>query len=272
MNAGRLFFFLLGLGFCCVLIAHAIWPLQENQQVIDPLTKSSEFHSEYRTAERRAEYSSRQFDENTWDMERLQYDLEASKMRDWPMKPALSEFPTPVPEYNNFGGSLSWPSMEMDGKVIKCSCIAWGKYDVNRHLASEDSHDMISYLNLFVLVDDLEPEKAAMAISSRNFPHILSTGKQETISGSIDWVHTGLADGNNYLLINQRVIDLNFGRTILVAPQKDGSLRMMQLKSRPSFQESKKKEFHDEIIQKLKTDSKVFEFFTNAGTIETKRE
>lgn len=38
-----------------------------------------------------------------------------------------------------------------------------------------------------------------------------------------------LADGDNFAVVNQRYFDLEFGRTILVVPLKDGSLRISQL-------------------------------------------
>jgi len=142
-----------------------------------------------------------------------------------------------------------------------------GKYGVNRQKATDDTHDMISYLNLFILTDDPAPEQNSKSMSSRNYPHVLSTGKQKTSVGEVDWVQTGLADGSNYLIINQRIFDLNFGRTILVAPQKDGSLRFMQIEAPASYASSGSKGFYSSIINKLENDEQVVEFFTNEHTI-----
>ena len=238
----------------------AIKHLTAQAQDASITTKSAE----YWTAEKQAEYSERRLDPSVWAMDMFTQDMD---MHDWPTKSALSDFPSPVPKYKNFGGALGWPKMNIPGKHISTVAFSWGKYGVNRQKATDDTHDMISYLNLFILTDDPAPEQNSKSMSSRNYPHVLSTGKQKTSVGEVDWVQTGLADGSNYLIINQRIFDLNFGRTILVAPQKDGSLRFMQIEAPASYASSGSKGFYSSIINKLENDEQVVEFFTNEHTI-----
>ena len=224
-----------------------------------------ESRQKFWTEAKRKEMFERKYDPSTWDMEMFREDMEGHKNNKRPVKSSSSNFPSPVPKYSNFGGAIAWPSFELDQKTIRGVMFSWGKYDVNKHLAVNESHNLICYFNLFVLTD-LEQKDKAIDMASRNYPHVLSTGKQKTSVGDVDWVHVGMADGNNLAIINQRIFDLKFGKTVLVAPQRDGSLRFMQREAPASY------DFYDENYQKeflreLRSDPDVVEFFTNVNTI-----
>lgn len=70
-------------------------------------------------------------------------------------------------------------------------------------------------------------------VVSRNHPHVAGQGQYKTAKAVIDYVAFQTADRNAYALVNMRLFDLRAGRVILVAPQKDGTLRSMQLEAPP---------------------------------------
>ena len=244
----------------CLLIVVIVPFLREN-----PAHGQQESKPRFWTKAKSDEMFRRKYDPSCWNMEMFQDDMEHHLKHRPSIKPPSSNFPSPVPKYSKFGGAITWPSFEISKKMIRGVMFSWGKCDVNRHLASDPSHTSICYLNLFILTDAAENEKA-LAMTSRNYPHVLSTGKQKTSVGDVDWVHVGMADGNNLVIINQRIFDLKYGKTVLVAPQKDGSLRFKQLKAPASF-DSKNSEFRDNFLKELKSNEDVVSFFTTANTI-----
>ncbi len=254
-----------------LLSSHAETPVtlsESSANVVqqDPNDQKDSQQLSFWNEERRAEYAKRQANPAVWNMNIFKEDLVHHKKHFPTTKPALSNFPSPVPNYGNFGGSITWPKLVVGDRIIRSTMFAWQKYDVNEHLAEDGSHNMIVYFNIFVLTDDTENDMAR-AMTSRNYPHVLSTGKLKTSVGEVDWVHTGLADGNNYAFINQRIFDLKFGKTIMVAPQKDGSLRFMQMESPSSYRQTVDGEFSKKYIEQLQRDEQVIEFFTNKNTI-----
>lgn len=83
--------------------------------------------------------------------------------------------------------------------------------------------------NILWVTDRDDSKMRRTNIVLRNYPHYLVTGTQKTSQGAIDWVQMDLADGSNFAIINQRYFDLEFGKTMVVVPFKDGSLRFLQL-------------------------------------------
>ena len=108
----------------------------------------------------------------------------------------------------------------------------------------------------------METENPVLA-TSRNHPHYLAQGSLNTSSKSrVDWVATQFADKNAYGIVNTRIFDLRIGRLILVAPQKDGSIRFYQTEA-PTMNSDEQEKF----IENLKTESKAVEFFNNGNNI-----
>ena len=226
-----------------------------------------ESKSPFWNSKRRTEYSQRKLDSSKWNMEMFRQDLEALQKYSWPTKAALSGIPTPVPEYPNFGGALMNPTMKIGDQEIRGTTLAWGKYDVNQHLFQNETDDLLVYLNIFVLTDMPDPKNCKKAMVSRNWPHILSTGKQKTSIGDVDWVQVGFADDNNYAFINQQIFDLKFGNTIIVAPQKDGSLQFLQLDGPASIESRKMVQSIEAFTAKLAADERVLKFVNSHGVL-----
>jgi hypothetical protein len=220
------------------------------------------------TPARRAEYSKRRLDSSLWNSEYLDMDVEVREKFPWPTKAALEGIPSPVPQYpNDFGGAVMVPNLKIGNRDIKGTIVAWGKSDVNRHLFPNDTDDLLIYLNIFILTDTPKIENGKNAIVSRNWPHILSTGKQKTSIGNVDWVHVAFANDDNYAFISQRIFDLKFGNTIFVAPQKDGTLRFLQFNGPKSILHEDRVEHINEYSAQLKKDDRVIQFIDNEKTV-----
>ena len=224
------------------------------------------------TMKDRIRYAKRGNDPSQWDMSLFKEDVDALKRRSWPTNPPLSYYPAPVPKYGGrSGGGIGKGELKIGDRKIISTFFGWGRNKFNAHMPVTDrSHGLVTYLNLYVLTDQPDPKKQARHIVSRNYPHVLASGKQKTSKGHVDWVFMGLANGDSYAIINQRIFDLNAGgRTILVAPQKDGSLRFLQLDDTPkSFAPGKAREIFDDYSKRLAGDKKVVEFFTNKNVID----
>ena len=222
------------------------------------------------TLEKRAEYAKRNDDPSHWDMPMLQQDLEAKNSNTWPTNAAISDYPSPVADYDWGYCALGNLKVTIAGKRLKGKTIGYasGKY---REIEDEGCY-YNRYFNILYLTDKLETEAGASHIVSRNYPHYLSTGKQKTSMGEIDWVQMHRADGDNFAIVNQRYFDLHFGRTLLVIPHKDGSLRMLQLDhcptsiSRDQFAEETRKQLETFYLA-LKNDKRVVEALSDPNVI-----
>ncbi len=69
--------------------------------------------------------------------------------------------------------------------------------------------------------------------TSRNHPVYLAEGRIAAPEARIDWLSIARPDASDLLTVNTRVFDLSFGRTVLVAPLADGTLRFLQVDTPP---------------------------------------
>jgi len=185
------------------------------------------------TYEDRAQYAKDRLDATKWDLGLLKDDIEDEKYFkkeiNLPTKSAISSYPSPVPVYDWGYSALYRLNLEIEGKLLKGNSVSNA---ADKYRVLEASNDyFITKFNILILTDLLDDEQSSNTIISRNYPHYMSTGKQKTTQGEIDWVQMDMADGSNFAIINQRYFDLEFGRTIIVIPQKDCSLRFLQLET-----------------------------------------
>ena len=100
-------------------------------------------------------------------------------------------------------------------------------------------------------------------ISSRNNPDIMGQGRFETKDSQADYIAFLTVDRYNYAIVNGRLFNLRFGRTVLVAPQKDSTFRSMQIDF-PLIGADDVRTYIDSLITKSKARS----FFATPGNIE----
>ncbi len=176
------------------------------------------------------EYAMKKADSTFWDMERLQSDLEFALEYKNDPNPAISDYPSPVPKYDWGYGYIANVEIEINGKTIGGVSVGFADDKYRSKQVDSASKDYINYFNFFMVSDLPNDTTSANSIISRNYPHYLSTGQMSTSLGTVDWMQMSLADGANFAVISQRYFNLKQGNTILVAPFKDGTLRLLQIK------------------------------------------
>lgn len=177
----------------------------------------------------------------------------------------------PVPKYelidstfNGMGNSGDWKGVDLNDKKIIYHSLYVNKNAVNREFINDKPNEV--FFTIAVLTDyiDLKGYSHTKVYSiSRNHPHYLGQGFVKTKSNQIDFVSFLTADRNDYAIVNLRLFDLRIGRIILIAPQKDGTLRSLQLNS-PIMSSNEMDEY---IKNLMSNDKNVIDFFTKKDNI-----
>lgn len=132
-----------------------------------------------------------------------------------------------------------------------------GKNDLNKdRLNTMKNEVFFEILVLTDTIDNVNHKLNQSMVTSRNHPDYLGQGFIKTKNNRIDFIAFQTAENNAYAIVNARLFDLNYGKTVLIAPQKDQSLRSLQIKS-PQITS-------DSIIpytNQLLMDKKIIEFF-----------
>ncbi len=207
-------------------------------------------------------------DSATWDADLLQKDLQRNK--ESVSKPiAFGAFPVPKYEllgkesFKGVGNGGNFLGIDLNGKKILYSYFMVNKNAFNKDLIGDKPNEVFfAIVMLTDFVDTVNFTHGGVHIISRNNPDYIGEGFFKTKTDEVDYTAFLTASRDEYAIVNMRLFNLKDGRTILVAPQKDGSLRSMQIK-RPILSD---KEITDHIEKVLKQDN-VKEFFNNKGTI-----
>ncbi len=192
--------------------------------------------------EQEAEYLKNRQDPSTWDCRLLEQDIQ-----DMPqiLSKPLMYGAFPVPEYgligeNTFDGVLCsnyYMKFGDEGRNLLYACMG-----VNRNGMIEkyigDKPDEV-FFTILVLSDvEIGSDDdfwdnmySDVFITSRNNPDYVGQGYIKTKNDEIDFVAFLTAGRDEYAIVNMRLFDLKYGRIVIIAPQKDGSLRSMQVKT-----------------------------------------
>ena len=173
------------------------------------------------------EFAHKRLDPAQWNLAMLQNDLERHATYP-PTDGCMPYIPAPTVPYVS-QGSLTFEKTRVGEATVLVGSFDWARFGFNADLCGE--RPSRNYCNVAVLMSDPLTSNRSGSMSSRSYPHIQAWGFVETCIGDVAWNFTGFATGANFLNINHHIFDLNFGRTVLVAPQRDGSLRFMQLES-----------------------------------------
>lgn len=176
------------------------------------------------TYEKLNQHALNQMDSLQWDKEMLKQDIDFFKN----YITAFSEYPenkSPFPVTDYEYAVYSEPFVINEDVILKGYRI--GEYE------SFESEKKIDKLILIILTNDKDSEDATF-VNSRNFPYLTAEGYFKTSVDIYKWTLTSSPDGFATLFINTKLFDLRFGKTILIYPQKDGSIRFTQLNTLPS--------------------------------------
>lgn len=201
-------------------------------------------------------------DPTKWDMELLSSDLKQTTPKLSSDNMNFGIFP--VPKYKQGLGTGQGADRKYYGKILYWNFFIAEKNNVNQSYV-KDKEDEV-FFTIICLTDILdfsnENYNTASSVNSRNYPDKLGTGVIKTKNNSIEYLAFSTGDRKQFALVNQRIFDLDQGQIILIAPQKDGSLRSLQIKS-PLLESKEIIDYIKDTIQK----EDVKDFFLDKNNI-----
>ncbi|MGN7866031.1 hypothetical protein [Chryseobacterium sp. 22458] len=201
------------------------------------------------------------------DFKRMEEELRNQTKDDKPLTYGI--FPYPVYDsiqkdgfrgagtYGNFFG------LDLKGKKIVYSSFGEKRSDLNSHKVKDQDRIFFTILVLTDFIDTKEYTSNKTQIVSRNFPDMIGQGFIKTSRNKIDFTAFTTLENDDFAIVNMKLYHLKYGNVILIAPQKDGSLRSMQISSRPDLTAETLKQFVQQLILK----PEITDFFINENTI-----
>lgn len=181
----------------------------------------------------------------------------------------------PVPDYDLVGkgsfkgvGNFGFPGgegseLKINGKTILYNSFFAGANSLNKAFIDGKKNEV--FFQIIVLTDTVDTvnySHVGSEIISRNHPNYIGQGFYKTKSEKIEYIAFQTADRHAYALVNMRLFDLSHGRTILIAPQKDRSIRSKQINT-PILSSEEIETFTDSLVKV----PRVIRFFTQDGTL-----
>lgn len=207
-------------------------------------------------------------DSSTWDAELLRRDIESNKERT--AKPIrYGAFPVPKYEllgkesFKGVGNGGNFSGIDIIGKKILYSYFLVNKNNfIQKFIGDKPNEVFFTIIILTDFIDTTNYTHAGVQVISRNNPDYIGQGFFKTKKDEIDYTAFLTADRNEYAIINMRLFNLKNGRIILIAPQKDGSLRSMQINP-PILDDKELPNYIDKILKQ----EDVKHFFTDGNNI-----
>jgi len=144
----------------------------------------------------------------------------------------------PAPKYDlvgeksfiGLGYAGNFKGLKINSKSFLYNCFYAKKNKFNKAFIKDKKQDV--FFVIAISTDFVDPEKFShfqSLISSRNHPNYLAKGYYKTKKNTIDFNAFISGDRDSYAIVNERIFDLTIGKMIFIVPQKDGSLRSMQI-------------------------------------------
>ena len=212
--------------------------------------------------EKESAHNGHRNDSSTWKMDLLEVDKMAATFGAKPM--TYGAFPVPKYELVNNGFEGIGNGGEWTGIPIKEKQVIYHNLYVGKKKGEEMETEV--FFTILVLTDTIDAESYThtdVSSISRNHPHYTGQGFVKTKTSQVDFISFLTADENAYALVNLRLFDLRIGRIVLIAPQKDGSMRSLQLDAPVMSVEDM-----DQYIKNfLSEDTQTIDFFAAKGNI-----
>ncbi|MGH1516101.1 hypothetical protein [Chryseobacterium sp. JK1] len=202
------------------------------------------------------------------DFKRMETELKEQSKDESPF--TYGVFPYPIYDsiqkdgFKGVGTSGNFFGLKLqDKRIVFTSFIEknWG--NINSHKVKGKDRVFFSVLVLTDFIDDKKYSSSKMHIVSRNFPDVIGQGFVKTSLHKIDFSAFTTPEGDDFAIINMKLYHLKYGNIILIAPQKDGSLRSMQLKNEADLSTETINPFLQELIKK----PEITAFFINKDSI-----
>ena len=235
-------------------------------------TPETEVIKEFWTLEKEDQFLANRNDSAKWDWDMFNRDLEARSFFQTDVPLGVGVFPSPNYDLmgkGSFGGiGMFGTNGDGDEHKIGEKTILYNSFYVRSSDAARGfvgiNEDRV-FFQIIVLtdfVDTLNYSHLQKQLVSRNHPDYIGEGLYKTQNNKIDYVAFLAANQNSYAIINMRMFDLTKGRTILIAPQKDGSLRSLQIDS-PALSSKEIEVYTEKLLKKEEIES----FFSKSGNI-----
>lgn len=170
-------------------------------------------------------------DSARWDKELFVKDQEtyqkyASDLQSYPIR----KTPFPVADYDYAVSSEPF-DFQFENHLFKGVSI--GEYP------DPESEDPKIGLTILILAKDPKMEENTL-VESRNYPYLTAEGIFQSEQERFDWVFAQSPDGFATLIVNMKLFDLRFGKTVVIFPGKNHAFTYLQLKlSRADFKTMK---------------------------------
>tara|TARA_R110002049_G_C8969606_1_gene547396 strand:+ start:71 stop:811 length:741 start_codon:yes stop_codon:yes gene_type:complete len=209
---------------------------------------------------KRLDYLHNVNDSTTWDLEMFERDKNDGDLED------LGPFVVgtfPVPKYDLLGkgsfiglGNVG-DKFKMKNKTLVMNSFFVKKNEFNKSRLKNRKDEIFFQIIISTdTIDNINYNLNGGIVISRNHPDYLGQGFIKTKNNRIDYVAFQTPENNAYAIINTRIFDLNYGKTILIAPQKDKTLRSLQIKS-PELTSDSILDYTKRLIN----ENKIIEFF-----------
>ncbi len=201
-----------------------------------------------------------------WDKEMFLNDLKHVENE---FKNPITSGVFPEPAYNLIGedsfkgvGTFG-NTLEFNNKNILYRSFYVKKSNLNKGRLLDKKNEV--FFNIVVLTDTIDLKNynlSSSLILSRNHPNYISQGMFKTKQSKVDYLAFTTIDNNSYAIVNMRLFDLKFGKTILIAPQVDKSFRSLQAEM-PMIEFEELESYMDDLMK----EKNVIDFFVKKGNI-----
>ena len=214
-------------------------------------------------------------DPHAWDKEMLRDDIDDMDPA-WDSQRLMSGvFPQPRYDvqmketFKGCGFGTGGRFLEIEGRKICYNFFFTGRNINNAPFLGERENEV--FFLILTLVDTEQGFEdwvngggLDLNVLSRNNPDVMALGRVTTGDSKVEYIAFLTADRNNYAVVNTRLFDLRFGRTVFIAPQKDGSFRSLQSLDTPLMTSGDVNGYVDSLILR----PEVRQFFLASGNIE----
>lgn len=223
------------------------------------------------TEDQRTAHLERREDSTTWNQKMLAQDIEDIGFYDnaGPMKPGVF----PEPDYDLIGqgsfdgvfsGGTIWRPDTINGKAIGALSFGVGNNAWNRPFMGTDTSQV--FFTLVTVIDTLNADGypvMSSLILSRNNPDVMGECTIQNTVSSVECIAFITAENDRYAIVNMRLFNLKYGDVIVIAPQKNGSFRSLQIKATPRNKGANNRFIKQEILQR----KEVLALLTNKDVI-----
>jgi hypothetical protein len=210
-------------------------------------------------------------DSLTWDYSMLGEDIEWIEFGKETKPFRYGIFPVPKYDllgegtFRGMGFGMNYRELDNKGNDLFYTFFYVQKNKLTEKYLPVDKSDEVFFTIIVLsdMVDTVDYSHARNQMMSRNNPDYIGQGLIKTQNDEINYMAFLTAERDEYAIVNMRLFNLKNGRTILIAPQKDGSLRSMQLQSEQVLSAEDIEKYIDEILMQ----ENVKKFFANKNNI-----